>query len=87
MSANAIHAEERPMTAAGSCSPPAPERASATTPKQLARLGGRPLLQWAVDAQTSVDPDLLSPIVRTGREANTVTAPWNSLDSAMYVGS
>ena len=33
------------------------------TPKQLARLGDRPLLQWAVDAQTGVDPDLLAPIV------------------------
>lgn len=33
------------------------------TPKQLAALGGRPLLQWAVDAQTSVDPALLSPVV------------------------
>jgi molybdenum cofactor cytidylyltransferase len=33
------------------------------TPKQLASLGGRPLLQWAVDAQTAVDPDLLAPIV------------------------
>ncbi len=32
-------------------------------PKQLANLGGRPLLQWAVDAQTSVDPDVLSPVV------------------------
>ena len=33
------------------------------TPKQLALLGGRPLLQWAVDAQTSVDPDIISPVV------------------------
>lgn len=33
------------------------------TPKQLAALGGRPLLQWAVDAQTSVDAALLSPVV------------------------
>jgi CTP:molybdopterin cytidylyltransferase MocA len=33
------------------------------TPKQLAPLGGRPLLQWAVDAQTAVDPALLDPIV------------------------
>lgn len=32
-------------------------------PKQLATLGDRPLLQWAVDAQTGVDPDLLSPVV------------------------
>jgi molybdenum cofactor cytidylyltransferase len=33
------------------------------TPKQLAMLGDQPLLQWAVDAQTKVDPDLLAPIV------------------------
>jgi molybdenum cofactor cytidylyltransferase len=33
------------------------------TPKQLAMLGGRPLLQWAIDAQTAVDPELLAPIV------------------------
>jgi CTP:molybdopterin cytidylyltransferase MocA len=33
------------------------------TPKQLAPLGGRPLLQWAVDAQCAVDPALLDPIV------------------------
>lgn len=33
------------------------------TPKQLAALGDRPLLQWAVDAQTAVDPALLAPIV------------------------
>jgi molybdenum cofactor cytidylyltransferase len=33
------------------------------TPKQLATLGDRPLLQWAVDAQTSVDPDLLPVVV------------------------
>jgi molybdenum cofactor cytidylyltransferase len=32
-------------------------------PKQLAPLGGRPLLQWAVDAQCAVDPALLDPIV------------------------
>ena len=32
-------------------------------PKQLAPLGGRPLLQWAVDAQCAVDPDVLAPIV------------------------
>jgi CTP:molybdopterin cytidylyltransferase MocA len=33
------------------------------TPKQLAPLGGRPLLQWAVDAQCAVDPAVLDPIV------------------------
>lgn len=33
------------------------------TPKQLARLGDRPLLQWAVDAQTRVDPGLLAPVL------------------------
>ena len=33
------------------------------TPKQLAPLGGRPLLQWAVDAQCAVSPELLDPIV------------------------
>jgi len=33
------------------------------TPKQLATFGGRPLLQWAVDAQTGVDPDVVAPIV------------------------
>lgn len=32
-------------------------------PKQLADLGGRPLLQWAVDAQTAVDPALIDPII------------------------
>jgi CTP:molybdopterin cytidylyltransferase MocA len=32
-------------------------------PKQLAPLHGRPLLQWAIDAQTAVDPELLAPIV------------------------
>ncbi|HLI58983.1 MAG TPA: nucleotidyltransferase family protein [Solirubrobacteraceae bacterium] len=34
-----------------------------TAPKQLARLGDRPLLQWAIDAQTAVDPALLDPVV------------------------
>jgi molybdenum cofactor cytidylyltransferase len=34
-----------------------------TTPKQLAPLGDRPLLQWAIDAQTAVDSDLVSPII------------------------
>ena len=33
------------------------------TPKQLADLHGRPLLQWAVDAQTAVRAELLDPIV------------------------
>ncbi len=33
------------------------------TPKQLAPLHGRPLLQWAVDAQCAVAPELLDPIV------------------------
>jgi molybdenum cofactor cytidylyltransferase len=33
------------------------------TPKQLAMLGDRPLLQWAVDAQTRVDPGLLTPVL------------------------
>ena len=33
------------------------------TPKQLAPLGGRPLLQWAVDAQCAVARELLDPIV------------------------
>ena len=33
------------------------------TPKQLAPLGGRPLLQWAVDAQCAVAAELLDPIV------------------------
>ena len=32
-------------------------------PKQLAALGGRPLLQWAVDAQCAVDAALLDPVV------------------------
>ncbi len=32
-------------------------------PKQLAELGGKPLLQWAIDAQCSVDPAVLYPIV------------------------
>jgi molybdenum cofactor cytidylyltransferase len=34
-----------------------------TTPKQLADLHGRPLLQWAVDAQTAVPAELLDPVV------------------------
>ena len=33
------------------------------TPKQLADLHGRPLLQWAVDAQTAVPAQLLDPVV------------------------
>ena len=32
-------------------------------PKQLAVLGGRSLLQWALDAQTAVEPGVLDPIV------------------------
>ena len=45
------------------------------TPKQLAQLVDRPLLQWAVDAQTAVDPDLLAPIVVVlGSHAEAVRA-------------
>ncbi len=45
------------------------------TPKQLAMLGDRPLLQWAVDAQTAVDPDLVSPVVVVlGSHADEVRA-------------
>ncbi len=51
------------MTAAGLVLAAGAGTRFGATPKQLARLGDRPLLQWAVDAQTSVDPDLLSPIV------------------------
>ena len=44
-------------------------------PKQLADLYGRPLLQWAVDAQTAVDPGLLDPIVVVlGSHASEVRA-------------
>jgi molybdenum cofactor cytidylyltransferase len=44
-------------------------------PKQLAWLGGRPLLQWALDAQTAVDAELLSPIlVVLGSHAEQVRA-------------
>ncbi len=44
-------------------------------PKQLADVGGRPLLQWAVDAQTAVDPAVLGPIVVVlGAEAGRVAA-------------
>lgn len=34
-----------------------------SAPKQLADLGGRPLLQWAVDAQCAVSPAVLDPVV------------------------
>jgi molybdenum cofactor cytidylyltransferase len=45
-----------------------------TTPKQLADLHGRPLLQWAVDAQTAVAAELLDPIVVVlGAHARAVT--------------
>ena len=44
-------------------------------PKQLARLGDRPLLQWAVDAQTGVDPELVARIVVVlGSHADQVQA-------------
>ncbi len=44
-------------------------------PKQLADLHGRPLLQWAIDAQTAVDPGLLDPIVvALGSRASKVQA-------------
>ena len=66
------------------------------TPKQLAMLGDRPLLQWAVDAQTKVDPDLVAPIVVVlgshaldirseidfGRAEVVVCADWASGQSA-----
>jgi CTP:molybdopterin cytidylyltransferase MocA len=51
------------MTAAGLVLAAGAGTRFGATPKQLAMFGERPLLQWAVDAQTSVDPDLLSPIV------------------------
>jgi molybdenum cofactor cytidylyltransferase len=45
------------------------------SPKQLALLGDRPLLQWSVDAQTGVDPEVLSPIVVVlGSHADEVRA-------------
>jgi len=66
------------------------------TPKQLAALGDRPLLQWAVDAQTAVDPALLDPVVvvlgshakevraaiELGRARAIVCADWENGQSA-----
>lgn len=66
------------------------------TPKQLAPLGERPLLQWAVDAQTAVDSELLDPIVVVlgsrapeiqaaidfGRARPVVCADWEAGQSA-----
>jgi CTP:molybdopterin cytidylyltransferase MocA len=66
------------------------------TPKQLASLGERPLLQWAVDAQTAVDSELLDPIVVVlgsrapeiqaaidfGRARPVVCADWEAGQSA-----
>ena len=44
-------------------------------PKQLAPLHGRPLLQWAVDAQCAVPAELLAPIVVVlGAHAEQVAA-------------
>jgi len=44
-------------------------------PKQLALVGDRPLLQWAVDAQTAVDPAALAPIIVVlGAHADAVRA-------------
>lgn len=64
--------------------------------KQLAPLRGRPLLQWAVDAQTAVAPELLDPIVvvlgahaaeiapavRFGRASSVVCEQWESGQAA-----
>jgi CTP:molybdopterin cytidylyltransferase MocA len=64
--------------------------------KQLAPLGGRPLLQWAADAQCAVDVALLDPIVVVlgadadriareidwGRADTVVCSEWESGQSA-----
>jgi CTP:molybdopterin cytidylyltransferase MocA len=66
------------------------------TPKQLAALGDRPLLQWAIDAQTAVDPELVSPVIvvlgscaeqvraeiEFGRAQAVVCTDWESGQSA-----
>jgi CTP:molybdopterin cytidylyltransferase MocA len=66
------------------------------TPKQLATLGDRPLLQWAIDAQTAVDPELVSPVIvvlgscaeqvrpeiEFGRAQAVVCTDWESGQSA-----
>lgn len=51
------------MTAAGLVLAAGAGTRFGATPKQLAVLGDRSLLQWAVDAQVGVDSDLLAPIV------------------------
>ena len=66
------------------------------SPKQLADLHGRPLLQWAIDAQTAVDPGTLDPIVVVlgshaseiraaidlGRARAVICEEWNAGQSA-----
>jgi molybdenum cofactor cytidylyltransferase len=65
-------------------------------PKQLADLCGRPLLQWAIDAQTGVDPerlgrivavlgahaDQIRPVIDFGRAEVVVSEDWASGQSA-----
>jgi molybdenum cofactor cytidylyltransferase len=66
------------------------------TPKQLSDLCGRPLLQWAVDAQTAVDPRVIERVavvlgsraaevrgaVRFGRAEVVVCEDWASGQAA-----